>query len=161
MFPTILNLVSFYCNAIKLHGKKIKWSQNGYICSFEISLKFLSLSTLIFFSASCQFSASVTLKAGILQTGNYHSHSGCDYSETLSESGNKLTFQYWKQHKSEGSTVLCLRAQPCLTLWPHGLQSARLLWGVDCHFLLQGIFPTQELNLQLLGLLHCQTFFTI
>ena len=46
------------------------------------------------------------------------------------------------------------------SLQPHGLQSARLLWpwnslgkntGVGCHFLLQGIFPTQEPNL---GLLH-------
>ena len=47
-------------------------------------------------------------------------------------------------------------------LQPHGLQPARLLcpWnspgkntGVDCHFLLQGIFPTQELNQ---GLLNCR-----
>ena len=46
------------------------------------------------------------------------------------------------------------------SLWPHGLQPARLLclWnfpgkntGVGCHFLLQGIFPTQGLNP---GLLH-------
>ena len=42
------------------------------------------------------------------------------------------------------------------SLWPHGLQPARLLclWdspgkntGVGCHFLLQGIFPTQGSNL--------------
>ena len=48
------------------------------------------------------------------------------------------------------------------SLWPHGLQPARLLcpWdslgkntGVDCHALLQGIFPTQGLNP---GLLHCR-----
>ena len=45
-------------------------------------------------------------------------------------------------------------------LQPHGLQPARLRpWdspgkntGVGCHFLLQGIFPTQELNPHLLGL---------
>ena len=45
---------------------------------------------------------------------------------------------------------------------PHGLWPTRLLcpWhfpgnstGVDCHFLLQGIFPNQGLNL---GLLHCR-----
>ena len=45
---------------------------------------------------------------------------------------------------------------------PHILEPARLLcpWnspgkntGVGCHFLLQGIFPTQESNL---GLLHCR-----
>ena len=29
--------------------------------------------------------------------------------------------------------------------------------GVGCHFLLQGIFPTQKWNLYLLCLLHCQT----
>ena len=50
------------------------------------------------------------------------------------------------------------------SLRPHGLYaSARLLcaWnppgkntGVGCHFLLQGIFPTQGLNPGLLGLLH-------
>ena len=48
------------------------------------------------------------------------------------------------------------------SLPPHGLQPARLLhpWdspgkntGVDCHSLLQGIFPTQGSNP---GLLHCR-----
>ena len=48
------------------------------------------------------------------------------------------------------------------SLWPHGLQHTRLLcpWnspgkytGVLYHFLLQGIFPTQELNP---GLPHCR-----
>ena len=52
-----------------------------------------------------------------------------------------------------------LVAQSCLTLQPHGLWPARLFcpWdfpgkntGVGCHFLLQGIFPTQGLNLRLL-----------
>ena len=47
-------------------------------------------------------------------------------------------------------------------LRPHEPQPARLLcpWhspgkntGVGCHFFLQGIFPTQELNQ---GLLHCR-----
>ena len=47
-------------------------------------------------------------------------------------------------------------------LRPHGLQPARLLcpWNslgknteMSCHFLLQGVFLTQELNL---GLLHCR-----
>ena len=51
------------------------------------------------------------------------------------------------------------------SLRPHGLQSARLLcpWhfpgkntGGGCHALLQGIFPTQGLNLCLLCLLHWQ-----
>ena len=48
------------------------------------------------------------------------------------------------------------------SLWPHRLQPARLLcpWdfpgssaGVDCHFLLQGIFPTRGSNP---GLPHCR-----
>ena len=48
------------------------------------------------------------------------------------------------------------------SLWPHGLQPTRLLCPGDfpgkdtggvCHFLLQGIFLTQGLNL---GLLHCR-----
>ena len=46
--------------------------------------------------------------------------------------------------------------------WPYGLQPTRLLCpqdfpgkntGVSCHFLLQGIFPTQGSNP---GLLHCR-----
>ena len=51
------------------------------------------------------------------------------------------------------------------SLQPHGLQPARLLSpgnflgknnAVGCHFLLQGIFPTQGLILHLLHLLHWQ-----
>ena len=51
------------------------------------------------------------------------------------------------------------------SLHPYGLQPTRLLcpWdspgkhtGVGCHALLQGIFPTQGLNLSLLHLLHWQ-----
>ena len=52
------------------------------------------------------------------------------------------------------------------SLRPHGLQPARFLcpWnfpdkntGMGCHFLLQGIFPTQGLNPRFLRLLHWQT----
>ena len=48
------------------------------------------------------------------------------------------------------------------SLWPQGLKPTRLLcpWdspgkntGIDCHFLLQGIFPTWRLNL---GFLYCR-----
>ena len=51
------------------------------------------------------------------------------------------------------------------SLWPHGLQPVRHLCAwifpgkntkVSCHSLLQGIFPTQELNPHLLSLLHWQ-----
>ena len=61
------------------------------------------------------------------------------------------------------SLVVVVQSLGCVRLLrPHGLQYARLLcpWdfpgkhtGGDCHFLLQGIFPTQELNP---GLLHCR-----
>ena len=63
---------------------------------------------------------------------------------------------------SRNCPCVCLVAQLCLTLRPHGLQPARLLcpWdspsrntGVGCHALLQGIFPTQGSNP---GLLHCR-----
>ena len=59
----------------------------------------------------------------------------------------------------------CIHAQSCLTLQPHGLWLARLLcpWdfpgkntGVGCHFLFQGMFPTQRSNPRLLHLLHWQ-----
>ena len=52
--------------------------------------------------------------------------------------------------------VVCSVTQSCLTLlWPHGLEPTRLLCPWDfpgknteagCHFLLQGIFLTQESN---------------
>ena len=54
------------------------------------------------------------------------------------------------------------KAVLCASLQPHGLEPTRLLclWdspgkntGVGCHFLLQGIFPTQRLNP---GLPHCR-----
>ena len=66
------------------------------------------------------------------------------------------------------SSVLCVFgcAQSCLTLCNprdcsplgssvHVIFQARNT-GVGCHFLLQGIFPTQELKLYLLHLLHWQ-----
>ena len=52
------------------------------------------------------------------------------------------------------------------SLWPHGPQPARLFcpWdspgkntAVGCHFLLQGVFPTQGWKPSLLCLLHWQT----
>ena len=77
---------------------------------------------------------------------------------------------YWSNgefdyaHLLHKSWVLLLSsflvAQLCLTLsWPRGVEPIRLLcpWdfpgkntGVGCHFLLQGIFPTQGSNLRLL-----------
>ena len=63
----------------------------------------------------------------------------------------------------DGETVVVVQSLSHVQLLlPPGLQPARLLcpWdspgkntGVRCHFLLQGIFPTQESNP---GLLHCR-----
>ena len=62
------------------------------------------------------------------------------------------------------SCCLVAKLHPSL-LWPSGLGPTRLLcpWNspgkntaVGCHFLLQGIFPTQGCNLSLLSLLHWQ-----
>ena len=62
---------------------------------------------------------------------------------------------------------VCVCVQQCLTLLrSHGLQPSRILcpWdspckntGVYSHSLLQGVFPTQGLNLHLLCLLYWQT----
>ena len=60
--------------------------------------------------------------------------------------------------------VLCVRAQSCLTLCnpmdcrPLGSSLHGILQdtAVGCHFLLQGMFPTQGSNLCLLHLLHWQ-----
>ena len=63
-------------------------------------------------------------------------------------------------------THQCLVAQSCLTLSDpvdcsppgssvHGFFSGKNT-GVDCHFLLQGIFPTQGSNPRLLCLVHCR-----
>ena len=46
------------------------------------------------------------------------------------------------------------------TLWPgsfvYGVLQARILEGVGCHALLQGIFPSQGSNLHFLQLLLCR-----
>ena len=68
-----------------------------------------------------------------------------------------LTSLFWgwseKVHHTTGCSAA--RAQSCQTLQPCGLRPARLLWPWDflgkntwagCHFLLQGIFPTQGPN---------------
>ena len=74
---------------------------------------------------------------------------------SLSPFFRTLTIKYFNESESEVT-------QWCLTLQPCGLSRARLLhpWyflgkstGVDCHFLLQWIFPTQGSNP---GLPHCR-----
>ena len=84
----------------------------------------------------------------------------------LSQQGNpsenlqwmlKLKARHWWVKWSESRSVVSD------SLWPHGLYPAKLLcpWdspgkntGVDCHALLQGIFPTQRSNRRLLSPLH-------
>ena len=72
--------------------------------------------------------------------------------------GIKVDIDQWAVSKSV--SVSCSVVPD--SLWPHGLQPTRLLcpWDfpgkdteVGCHFLLQGIFPTQGPNP---GLLHCR-----
>ena len=67
----------------------------------------------------------------------------------------------WPEDKSRAATATAKSLQPCPTLRPHRWQPTRLPrpWespgkntGVGCHFLLQGIFPTQG---SYLDLLHC------
>ena len=89
------------------------------------------------------------------------------------EGGSDLRVQHsgaeahvlWSRLTNSGAGCVCCAqsAQSCLTLWDpvdwgppgssvHGISQARVLDWV-CHFLLQGIFPTQGSNLCLLRLL--------
>ena len=74
----------------------------------------------------------------------------------------KIKLLIYLSHYVGVSTALLSCSVMSYSLWPHGLQPARPLhpWdspgkntGVGCHFLLQGIFPTQGSNT---GLLHCR-----
>ena len=76
----------------------------------------------------------------------------------------QVTGQAWVWHTAVTGTILCLGSEVCvcsvvMTLWDpmdRGWDFPGKNTGVGCHFLLQGIFPTQGLNLILLGLLHWQ-----
>ena len=66
---------------------------------------------------------------------------------------------FWHKHMRIRASVCVSRSVVSDSLWPHGLQPARLLcpWnspgmntGVDCHSLLQRNFPTQGSNAILL-----------
>ena len=81
-----------------------------------------------------------------------------------------LSLQSQHCHSSVGSMHVCLcQLLSCVnSLWSFGLQPTRLFcpWDfsgkntrVDCHFLLQGVFPTQGSNLHLLCLLHFRWIF--
>ena len=71
-------------------------------------------------------------------------------------------FTFWATGKTFNTYVCVLVAYSYLTFQPRGLEPISLLYpwnslgrntGVGCQSLLQGIFPTQGLNL---GLLHCR-----
>ena len=84
--------------------------------------------------------------------------------EWMMEEVNSVSLWY----KAGGfSWSACSVAQSCLTLWgplecsPPGSSVHKIFFlgkntGVCCHFLLQGIFQTQESKLHLLCLLHCR-----
>ena len=101
---------------------------------------------------------------------------GCIFDEYFDSQTKPSMFQCScgrqnKRIKFKSSQVHHLLSYVCMcsvmsnSLWPHGLQPARLLcpWhspgkntGVGCHFLLQVIFMTQGSNPCLLSLLHWQ-----
>ena len=83
-------------------------------------------------------------------------------SKATREAWCQLVYQFSTYLSSTWSEVKWSRSVVSNSLRPHRLQPARLLcpWdfpgnstGVDCHFLLQGIFPNQGSNL---GLPHCR-----
>ena len=101
----------------------------------------------------------VQRKPTITLTGLCQRDSGRDLSLSLSFLFLRLSFQGLNR---EFAVVVQSVTQSCPILQPNGLQAARLPCpqktpgskiGVSCHSLLQGIFPTQGLNL---GLLPCR-----
>ena len=73
------------------------------------------------------------------------------------------------RQKSSRDKCVCVCSVVSSSLRPHGRQPARLLcpWdfsgkntGLGCHFLIEGIFPTQGLNPCFLRHLHCRRFLT-
>ena len=85
---------------------------------------------------------------------------GCCSNGTSTKSGNPSCCL---PVASLCSCHVCAKALP--TLWPHGLEPAKLLCPLDypgkntavgCHALLQGIFLTRGSNLSLLHLLCCR-----
>ena len=89
-------------------------------------------------------------------------HTEGEITPTWGSSSQKGKHIYNARSLTKWYCLSPLVAQSCLTLWLHGLSPTRLLcaWnspgkhiGVGCHSFLQGIFPTQVLNL---ALLHCR-----
>lgn len=60
-------------------GKELNESKMDIYAHLESHYNFLILNILIFFSASCQFSALWPRKQGFWQVGNCYSHFGCQW----------------------------------------------------------------------------------
>ena len=82
---------------------------------------------------------------------------------------SRLTVSTPFTHPTQRDLCMGLCSVMSDSLWPHGLQPTKLLWswnfpgkntGVGCHFLFQGIFPTQGLNMLSLCLLIDRLFTT-
>ena len=113
---------------------------------------------------------------GLISEYRYHESqiSYCQIKELqiLKERKLKRTLCYWIKivdifvnSLSQTCAYVCACSVMSNSLGTSGLQLARFLcpWDypgknaeVGCHFLLQGIFPTQGTNPSLLRLLHCQ-----
>ena len=113
-----------------------------------------ALSTLCGLSTGCQARAPLI---GISSTGEGHlAHISGQWIKDHSDPNWRNAKKIQEVISEHSRTVMSN------SLWSHGLLPARLLcpWnspgkstGVSCHFLLQGLFLTQRLNL---GLLHCR-----
>ena len=88
----------------------------------------------------------------LLLTSFLHSFKGLCFSPNISTYNSALTPAFWFERRSIVSNFLRPHGQKSLA--GYSLRSLRdspgKNTGVGCHFLLQGIFPTQELNPSLL-----------
>ena len=86
------------------------------------------------------------------------SHSHIQLLLTKARTSEQKTRQWARVHENERESAH--RSVVSDSLWPHRAHQVPLSWnfpgkntGVDCHSLLQGIFPIKGLNL---GLQHCK-----
>ena len=128
------------------------------------------------------WSAESTLEPVSKLRGRKYFRSVANWSNLFSLLINKyLSGEYYKQWSPRDTTIgrnsslnafcVCALSHAVMSdcLWPHGLWATRLFcsWnfpgknpGVGCHFLLQGIFPTQGSNPRFLPLLLWQLLFS-
>ena len=149
LFPSIFSSINVFSSQLALC---IRWPKY-WSFSFSISL-YSEYSRLISFRIDW-FDLAVQ---GTLQASSLAQFRSIN-SLVLSLYGSTITSIYHYQHHWKWKWSRSVMSD---SLQPHGLQPARLLcpWdfpgnntGVGCHFLLQGIFPTQGSNP---GLPHCR-----